>query len=219
MESIGRKITELRKKKGLNQREFAQQIGVSQPSLIKFEKGETDIIPLGVAVKIADVLGVPFADFFEIEAGMSSSSKLENEVTRLRSEVESLKKINEEKDSVIKDINIVRKSLVESLISEIETHTTSKTVYGLLRYGEKFITDKAGRELLKKQLAEVDGRRKKAYEYYLNLGLFTQKDIDEMCKKIYDSQYDTFKSMLTGEEREEFFKSYLKNLDKRSQPK
>jgi len=71
-EKIGNKISVLRRAKGINQKEFAGEIGVSQPSLIKFEKGETDIIPLGVAKKLAQKLGVSFNELYEIETPASN---------------------------------------------------------------------------------------------------------------------------------------------------
>ena len=76
-EKIGNKISVLRRAKGINQKEFAGEIGVSQPSLIKFEKGETDIIPLGVAKKLAQKLGVSFNELFEIEANNANLDRYE----------------------------------------------------------------------------------------------------------------------------------------------
>ena len=64
MKSIGEKIRELRLKKGLTAQELADRIGVSQPTLTRYENEQTSI-DVNTLKKIAEALQVPISAFFE----------------------------------------------------------------------------------------------------------------------------------------------------------
>ncbi len=92
MNIISDNIAKLRKESGFTQKEFAKKIGVSQPSLIKFEKGEDKIIPIGVAIKIAKELNVSFNELFGIEGSSEYSLK---QTIRVNEMDESIKNLEE----------------------------------------------------------------------------------------------------------------------------
>ena len=66
MESFGKKLSELRKQKGLSQEQLATDLNVSQSSISNYESGatkpDTDILQ-----KIAEYFEVPVAYFFSDE--------------------------------------------------------------------------------------------------------------------------------------------------------
>ncbi|QIA06425.1 helix-turn-helix domain-containing protein [Draconibacterium halophilum] len=92
MNSISDKIVQGRKAKRINQKDFAQLIGVSQPSLIKFERGETDLIPLGVARKISSELDIPFNELFEIESKHLQLKNFTEQIDDLETKLQKLNK-------------------------------------------------------------------------------------------------------------------------------
>lgn len=108
MRSIGDKISSIRKSEGFTQEQFAEKIGVSKPSLVKFERGEVDKIPIGVAVKMAKVLDENFGQLFEIEGCQFASAEqealikvLQDSENFLEKRVKELEKRIEEKDLII----------------------------------------------------------------------------------------------------------------------
>lgn len=101
MNPVSEKIIQGRKEKRYNQKDFAQLIGVSQPSLIKYERGETDLIPIGTAKKIAAELNISFNELFEIESGRESRSLLLDRIDELESIIRKNEKDLADKDTLI----------------------------------------------------------------------------------------------------------------------
>ncbi|MCD8294708.1 MAG: helix-turn-helix domain-containing protein [Clostridia bacterium] len=56
--AIGRRIKERRKELGLNQRELASRVGLSEGSISKYENGKVEDATLHMIAKFADSLGV-----------------------------------------------------------------------------------------------------------------------------------------------------------------
>ena len=65
-ESIGQRISVLRKTTGLTQKELGKLIGKTESSIQKYEKGSTEI-PLSVLLHIADALNCEIYEFLESE--------------------------------------------------------------------------------------------------------------------------------------------------------
>lgn len=66
-EHVGRKISELREKKGLTQADVAEAIGTTVPNFQRIEYG-TQNVTIETMTKIANAIGVKVAAFFgEIE--------------------------------------------------------------------------------------------------------------------------------------------------------
>jgi transcriptional regulator with XRE-family HTH domain len=94
------KIKQLRKQKGLSQKEIADLSRINQASYSNIESGTTkkDTIKLGVAKDIAKALGVSFNELFEIEIPTTINETdfiIENE--RLKKENERLEEHLEDK--------------------------------------------------------------------------------------------------------------------------
>ena len=107
--------------------QFALEIGVSKPSLIKYEKGEIEIIPLGVAIKIAKALDEYFLQLFEIESYQVSSADqealikvLQDSENFLDNKVKELEKRIEEKDLVIDLLKREREIYKQSVLHSFE---------------------------------------------------------------------------------------------------
>lgn len=87
--SVGEKIKELRKGRGLNQGVLAKRVGMSQASLSEIESGRTKLPASNNLLKIASVLGVD-PNYF-----LGDSEKLlpaNIEINRLILSVESVEK-------------------------------------------------------------------------------------------------------------------------------
>ena len=58
MDSIGANVQEARKSRGLKQKELAELIGITAPSLSSFERGKSNVT-LDTMIKISNVLDIP----------------------------------------------------------------------------------------------------------------------------------------------------------------
>ena len=59
MDNIGRRISEIRVRRGLTQEQLGKAIGESKQTIYKYERGIITNIPLSKIEKIAEVLDVP----------------------------------------------------------------------------------------------------------------------------------------------------------------
>lgn len=66
--AIGQRIKEKRKEAGLNQKELAAKVGLSEASVSKYENGKVEDATHVMLAKFADVLGVPVSWLLGIEA-------------------------------------------------------------------------------------------------------------------------------------------------------
>jgi transcriptional regulator with XRE-family HTH domain len=101
MSEAANKISQLRKERGFNQKKFSELIGVSHPSLIKFEKGETDKIPIGVAKKMASLLKVSVGELFSFDDYIEREKELKKIFDDLENDGKKLVKYITEKDKYI----------------------------------------------------------------------------------------------------------------------
>ena len=67
MESLGEKIRQIRKSKGISQMTVADTCNIKQSSYANIESGKTQNITIEIGKGIAKALGVPFNELFEIE--------------------------------------------------------------------------------------------------------------------------------------------------------
>ncbi len=65
-QSIGKKIKKIRKKRGMNQYEFAELIGLCKSTISKYENDKLSV-PIDNLKKISDVFNVPMNEFFSDE--------------------------------------------------------------------------------------------------------------------------------------------------------
>lgn len=178
MNTISQRIVQRRKEARYNQKDFAKRIGVSQPSLIKFERGETDIIPLGIAKKMADELLVPFNELFEIED--SQTKKLKDRIESLKQSItdneNDYQKRGEVIDSLLSQLKIVRSYYVDFIIDTCEDwlkgYIDSDEPYdwNMDQISEKVKSDE--------KLKGIIQRLKKDLQWCLRRGIFSQEDYE-----------------------------------------
>lgn len=61
---LGRKIFNLRRKKGLSQNQLAENVGISREHLAKIETAKR-CVSLGLLIDISEALEIPVRDFFD----------------------------------------------------------------------------------------------------------------------------------------------------------
>jgi transcriptional regulator with XRE-family HTH domain len=76
-DSIGQRITQCRKTRGMTQKELAEQLGVSQPVVSDYEN---DVIrmPADVVIALARILGVSADDLLGIGTNKPQDQRLQN---------------------------------------------------------------------------------------------------------------------------------------------
>lgn len=128
------KIKQLRKQKGLSQKELADGSGIKQASYSNIESGiaERDSIKIGVALKIANTLNVPLNELFDFDLPNN------NEVL----------KILEEENQQLKQENLKLKNQLlqenKILIDSLKSHNILYDfAYTLYHSTEQFNEDRA----------------------------------------------------------------------------
>ena len=85
------RIKNLRNQKGFSQSKIAQVIGISQTGYAKMERGDTDNLPLSVAVGIAKALNVGFNELFDIDGDSQKINLLGETIEDQKQKIEELK--------------------------------------------------------------------------------------------------------------------------------
>ncbi len=205
MNSISERIVRLRKSKGYGQKEFASMIGVSHVSLSKFENGRTDIIPIGVAKKIADILDISFTELFEIEDSGAEIEKLREKIKSLEITIAGLEVTITSLKTIIEPLNTNRKLVISALVKYVEQKPGNSFYWWALqgfRYAE---TDKE-KEYVELQVKVAKQQRKGIFNYFINEGMLTEKDIKQVQKSIKASYENT--------DYEHVWKDQFRNLKK-----
>lgn len=129
------RIAQQRKAKGYSQKKFAELIGVSHPSLIKFEKGEIDKIPIGAARIMSKLLETPMSVLFDIEDFDPDKEELEKFKKEMWIEATKLEGYINQKDKHIallekqigrKYIDILNSALAVGAMMDFFLHEKSK---------------------------------------------------------------------------------------------
>lgn len=63
--AFGKYIKDIRERNGLNQREIAEKMGVSQVLISYIERGERDV-DLGFAFRLCNIVGADMEDFIKL---------------------------------------------------------------------------------------------------------------------------------------------------------
>lgn len=202
MSAIGRKISSLRKSEGFTQEQFANEIGVSKPSLVKFEKGEVEIIPLGIAIKIAKVLGENFGQLFEIEGCQFASAEqealikvlqeselfLENKVKELEERLREAKNQIIDKEFIIDSLKKEKEFYKQSVIISIDTW------YDDIKFKITNDINNAKTEderiLHKNRLIAQTQSRDYMLQNFIHIGFVTKEEINNYFLKIKE-HYET----------------------------
>lgn len=103
--AIGQRIKEKRKEAGLNQKELAARVGLSEASVSKYEHGKVEDATHNMLNKFADVLGVSIAWLLGLEEKpKESTSPLSTEEKRLVDGFRSLNRAG--KDYIMQTMDI-----------------------------------------------------------------------------------------------------------------
>jgi transcriptional regulator with XRE-family HTH domain len=193
MNKIAEKISALRKAKGFGQKEFAQKIGVSHPSLGKFEKGETEIIPLGVAKKMAEELKISFTDLFdidntpqqqqfkkEINEGIAEKEKIRKQVNELKEQINLLKNYLEDKDQIIGMLKNEKVRIKNDIFTYLDDFQEEAVFYLTKLKYTIGLTDQQIKELTKNVINIMTSY---SASYFLNRGLIDKEDYDKIPGK------------------------------------
>ena len=175
------KIKNLRNQKGFSQLKLAHEIGISQTGYAKMERGDTDSIPLSVAVGIAKTLNVGFNELFDIDG---DSQKIDS----LFKVIEALKEKNEELNKIIIDKSL----LIETLLNE-KAHIKYRLLINLV--GDFFsdltiLGDKISKSYNEEEKEKLNEERlltvcefESNKDYYLKTGVLSQLDFDNFYKE------------------------------------
>lgn len=163
---LGLLIKEKRKKKNLTQKEFGEQIGKTESSIRKYEKGLIKI-PNDVLEKIANFFNFPFSRFLSLEY----DSQLNEEIkTSYKKNI--VEKITKKQDE---NFDYVEKRLIEIKIDE-EVWKAIREYIGHKFLKHKLEIDKYEIELISEKTLDylealtndcIYEKKKKEVEYYL----------------------------------------------------
>lgn len=122
MESIGKKIKELRKKRGLTVYDVAKEAGVSHTAISNIETDKTKNISIGLGLAISKALNVSFNELFDIENNEHSPEylKLKKEYKILFDEHYDMRNLLNVNAGISEIFNTQLKKLLP-LLSEFES--------------------------------------------------------------------------------------------------
>jgi len=87
MESIGEKIRNIRKSKGISQTAVADSCNIKQSSYANIENGKTQNITIEIGKGISKALDISFNELFDIEVTLQNKDQLES----LKEQIENFK--------------------------------------------------------------------------------------------------------------------------------
>ena len=194
MNNIHEKIRELRKQKGINQKQVADSAGLSVAAYSNIESGVSKSITIEAGRGIADALGVSFNELFEIEVPFDYAieeskrdvEKLLQMLNNSSQRIEELEKRIEEKDIVINSLNLNRKFFLKTLVRYIEDDSRVN-FYWIARQGYQYAKTEEQKKIVDEIIRREEENRKGMYDYFINEGLMTTDEIDQVHQSINDS--------------------------------
>lgn len=167
------RIKNLRNQKGISQTKLAEAIGISQTGYAKIERGDTENIPLSVAVGIAKALNVGFNELFDIDGDSRKIDGLINEIELLKNRISE------------------KSLLIEALMNE-KLHSKERFVMQLVddySFDMDFVDEyilKAENEEEKDKLIDlrqdIVAKFTGDKDHYLKIGFLSQSDFDDHYK-------------------------------------
>lgn len=106
-ESVGQRITHLRKERGYTQKELASKIGITQKLLSAYEVNRLKL-SAEMAIRLASALEVSVDDLFGFKSLKNSNSKPSLKILRRLKKIESLP--TSEQKTLLKTIDIFLKA-------------------------------------------------------------------------------------------------------------
>lgn len=95
METIAERVARLRKEKGITQEEMAQMLGVSQPVVSDYERGDLRLHG-ELIIKLAAILGVSADDILGLQPARDNGSTRNRRILRRVQQIDKLSKRDQE---------------------------------------------------------------------------------------------------------------------------
>lgn len=102
---IARRLTRLRQQKAIGQRDFCERLGISQPMMSHYERGERRI-PSDLLVEMAQILGVSADELLGLKKSSRNTQEMTPETKKLWKKFQQVSKLAEhDQRAVIRLIN------------------------------------------------------------------------------------------------------------------
>ncbi len=171
------KIKNLRNQNKLSQKDMADTIGISQTGYAKIERGDTENIPLYVAVGIAKTLKVGFNELFEIANNATDVDKLQAEINNQAAIIKDKNERIKEKDTLIKSISGQNRQLKHLVIFQIDLRITRD--YTRLQEELKSCTDTEEKRLIQLRIDHLSRIENSEFAQLEDSGIIDEEDIKE----------------------------------------
>jgi transcriptional regulator with XRE-family HTH domain len=107
---IAQRLAECRRKSGISQNQLAEQLGLTQSMLSRYENGERRI-PSELLAEFAVAIGVSADDLLGLKSSRKNSQELSDDMKKLWKKFQQLSKLPEnDQRSIIRIINSVTKN-------------------------------------------------------------------------------------------------------------
>lgn len=176
METIGDKIKNYRKLKGLNLKELANKVGVSDTALSNIETGKTKSITIDLGKDLCTELGVSFGDLFGIESNNEENRKFKDQISFSTERINELEGRVTEKDLLISVLINQNKLLKSYFMSGL--FLDWKADVDQLEEKLKGNNEPDEKKNLELKLEELKPKFKGYCDYYISVGVLTQKEVD-----------------------------------------
>ena len=111
---IAKKLARIRQEKAMSQRDLCQRLGISQPMMSHYERGERRI-PADLLAEIAQILSVSADELLGLKRSAKNSSEMTTEMKRMWKKFQQVASLPEhDQRAVIRLINSVAKAKTRS---------------------------------------------------------------------------------------------------------
>lgn len=213
MNNIHEKIKELRKQKGINQKQVADSAGLSVAAYSNIESGISKSITIEAGKGIAKALGVSFAELFEIETPGTVTSEASADVEQLRAlvinyenEIKVYQDRLKDKETIITSLKTEKKLFKENVIRSIDVMYESEVTE--IRNKLKNCSDQTEKLTLETKLQKIIEAKKRMLKNYMYVGFLLEEDLANYYEQLGE-HYKSVNLIWEGElseSKKEFYK-------------
>ena len=161
------KIKNLRNQRGFSQSKLAQEIGISQTGYAKIERGDTDTIPLSVAIGIAKSLNVGFNELFDIDG---DSHKIDNLWKTIEDQKQKIEELKDQITLLKNEKEHIKAHLVMQMVSSYSWEI------GAIDYEYAASKSEERKSALGKILEDIRKTFNSNKDYYIKTGFLSESD-------------------------------------------
>ena len=191
MSNIHEKIRELRKQKGINQKQVADFAGLSVAAYSNIESGISKSITIEAGRGIADALGLSFNELFEIEVPFDyASEELKKDVEKLlemlkagSNRISELEKRIEEKDLLIDLLKSDNQRIKNDIIKYIKL-IADYQIYALINLQPKLMLTDEQKSKIQKHV--VDILHVFGFQQFVETGFMSKSEMQEIANKNWE---------------------------------